>query len=70
MGYDIGIIAAALLYLNKTIQLSVSQESLVVAAVLAGGTVSSLVAGALADVIGRKKLMIAAGLLFVTSAWR
>jgi SP family myo-inositol transporter-like MFS transporter 13 len=66
-GYDIGIIGAALLYLNKTIQLTASQESLVVAAVLAGGTVSSLVAGALADVIGRKRLMVAAGVVFLAS---
>ncbi len=36
-GYDIGIIGAALGYLTKTISLTVSQESLVVAAVLAGG---------------------------------
>lgn len=66
-GYDIGIIGAALLYLNKTIQLTAAQESLVVAAVLAGGTVSSLVAGALADIIGRKRLMVAAGVVFLAS---
>lgn len=66
-GYDIGIIGAALLYLNKTIALTVGQESLVVAAVLAGGTVSSLAAGALADVIGRQRLMVAAAVLFLAS---
>ncbi len=66
-GYDIGIIGAALLYLGKTISLTTAQESLVVAAVLAGGTVSSVVAGALADWIGRKRLMIAAALIFVAS---
>lgn len=66
-GYDIGIIGAALLYLNKTIALSVAQESLIVAAVLAGGTVSSLAAGALADFIGRKRLMVAAAALFLAS---
>lgn len=66
-GYDIGIIGAALLYLNKTIALTAAQESAVVAAVLAGGTVSSLVAGALADVIGRKRLMLAAAGIFLAS---
>jgi SP family myo-inositol transporter-like MFS transporter 13 len=66
-GYDIGIIGAALDYLAKTVGLTTAQESLVVAAVLAGGTVSSVVAGALADWIGRKKLMITAALLFVAS---
>lgn len=66
-GYDIGIIGAALLYLNKTIALSAAQESAVVAAVLAGGTLSSLAAGALADLIGRKRLMVVAAVLFLAS---
>ncbi len=66
-GIDVGIIAAALLYLGKTINLSVEQTSIVVAAVLGGGMFSSLVAGALADLIGRKKMMILSGLLFVLS---
>src|ERR1700712_4054394 len=66
-GIDIGIIAAALLYLAKTISLSVAQTSIVVAAVLAGGMFSSLIAGVLADWIGRRKMMILSGLLFVAS---
>jgi SP family myo-inositol transporter-like MFS transporter 13 len=66
-GYDIGIIGAALLYLNKTIALTATQESLVVAAVLAGGAISSVVAGALADILGRRRLMIGAGGLFLVS---
>jgi len=66
-GIDVGIIAAALLYLNKTINLSVEQTSLLVAAVLGGGTVSSLVAGVFADWFGRKTMMIISGFMFVVS---
>lgn len=66
-GIDVGIIAAALLYLGKTVSLTVQQTSLIVAAVLGGSTVSSLVGGLLADWIGRKKMMIVSGLLFVVS---
>ena len=66
-GVDIGIIAAALLYLDKTINLSVQQTGYIVAAVLGGGMCSSLVGGVLADWLGRKKMMILSGLLFVTS---
>jgi sugar porter (SP) family MFS transporter len=66
-GYDIGIIGSALLYLDRTIRLSEAQESLVVAAVLGGGAVSSLLAGGLADWIGRKRLMLLAGALFAAS---
>jgi SP family myo-inositol transporter-like MFS transporter 13 len=66
-GIDIGIIAAALLYLSKTISLTVEQTSIIVAAVLGGSMVSSLVAGLLADWFGRRKMMIVSGLLFLAS---
>src|SRR5271154_6177598 len=66
-GIDVGIIAAALLYLNKTINLTVEQTSLIVAAVLGGGMCSSLVGGVFADWLGRKKMMIISGALFVLS---
>ncbi len=66
-GIDMGIIAGALIYLDKTIRLTEQQTSLVVAAVLAGSAVSSIIAGALADAVGRKKMMIVSALLFVLS---
>ena len=66
-GIDIGIIAAALLYLSKTVNLTVEQTSMIVAAVLGGGMCSSLVAGVLADWFGRKRMMTVSGLLFVAS---
>lgn len=66
-GIDVGIIAAALLYLSKTIDLTVQQTSAIVAAVLGGGMISSLVAGFLADLFGRKRMMIFSGLMFVSS---
>ena len=66
-GIDIGIIAAALLYLNKTIDLTVQQTSAVVAAVLGGSMLSSPITGFLADWAGRKRMMILGGLFFVAS---
>jgi MFS family permease len=66
-GIDVGIIAAALLYLEKTISLTVGQTSFIVAAVLGGSMFSSLVAGVLADWFGRKTMMIVSGLMFVAS---
>lgn len=66
-GIDVGIIAAALLYLSKTVNLTVGQTSIIVAAVLGGGMCSSLVAGVLADWFGRKKMMIVSGLMFIAS---
>lgn len=66
-GVDIGIVAAALLYLGKTVNLTVDQKSLIVAAVLGGSMLSSPVAGFLADRLGRKRMMIFSGLMFVVS---
>lgn len=66
-GIDVGIISAALLYLGKTVSLTLGQTSLIVAAVLGGSMLSSLVAGLLADWLGRKPMMILSAFLFVAS---
>ncbi len=66
-GVDVGIIAGALPYLQATSGLTANQLSIVVAAVLLGGAISTLFAGALADFLGRKLLMIISGILFVIS---
>lgn len=66
-GYDLGIIGAALLYLDKSIALSDQQTSLIVAAVLAGGTISCLIGGVLADLIGRRTVAVIGAVLFLIS---
>ena len=66
-GVDVGIIAGALPYLEATSGLNAGQLSIVVAAVLLGSVISTLFAGALADWMGRKPLMVLSGLLFVCS---
>src|SRR5471032_196461 len=70
-GIDVGIIAGALPYLESTSSLawhlSAQQLSFIVAAVLLGSGLSSLFAGALADLVGRRWAMVAAGVLFTSS---
>jgi MFS transporter, SP family, solute carrier family 2 (myo-inositol transporter), member 13 len=72
-GVDVGIISGALPYLQATFKdaatgsLTAEQSSFIVAAVLLGGAISTLFAGMLADLVGRKKMMILSGLLFVAS---
>lgn len=66
-GIDVGIISAALLYLGKTVSLTLAQTSVIVAAVLGGSMLSSLVAGVFADWFGRKTMMIVSGLIFISS---
>ena len=64
-GVDVGIIAGALPYLEATSQLSANQLSFIVAAVLLGAVFSTLFAGTLADLFGRKAMMLFSGILFV-----
>ncbi len=66
-GVDVGIIAGALPYLNDTSGFNANQLSFIVAAVLLGSVISTLFAGMLADFFGRKRMMIASGVLFVIS---
>lgn len=70
-GIDIGIIAGALPYLESTAsvlwKLSAQQLGFIVAAVLLGSVLSSLFAGALADWIGRRQVLILSGALFTLS---
>ena len=70
-GIDVGIIAGALPYLESTAalawKLNAQQLSFVVAAVLLGSVLSSLFAGLLADIIGRRPAMVISGALFVAS---
>jgi SP family myo-inositol transporter-like MFS transporter 13 len=66
-GVDVGIISGALPYLEATSKLNAGQLSFIVAAVLLGSVISTLFAGALADWLGRKKMMAVSGILFVIS---
>jgi MFS family permease len=66
-GIDFGIIAGALLYLDKTIPMTPAQQGFMVAIYTFGGIVASLFAGTLADLLGRKKMMVIGGLMFVVS---
>lgn len=66
-GIDVGIISGALPYLTDTSGFTPSQLSFVVAAVMMGGILSTLFAGAIADWIGRKTLMILTAIMFCVS---
>jgi sugar porter (SP) family MFS transporter len=66
-GIDVGIISGALPYLTDTSGFTPGQLSFVVAAVMMGGIISTLFAGAIADWIGRKSLMILTAIMFCIS---
>jgi MFS family permease len=66
-GIDVGIIGGALPYLEATSKLTGAQLSVIVAAVLLGSMFSTLFAGMLSDLIGRKPMMVIGGTVFVLS---
>jgi MFS family permease len=66
-GIDCGIIAGALPYMDATSGLNAGQLSFIVAAVSLGCVISTLFAGMLSDLMGRKPMMIVSGILFVAS---
>ena len=66
-GYDIGIINSAFLFITNDIPMSITQVSLLGGSVLFGGAFAILVGGVIADLIGRKKTLSLAGLIFILS---
>ncbi len=64
-GYDMGVIRGALPFMQQEIALNTTQLSMIVAAVLGGGSIATLISGGLADVFGRKKLIVVAALVFI-----
>ena len=66
-GIDVGVIAAALPYIQNTASYTKVQLGIVVGAVLWGSVLSSLFAGSLAEWLGRKKIIIASAFCFFIS---
>ena len=64
-GYDMGIIAAAIIFVRHSFALSTEMEELVVSIVLVGAMVGAMVGGAVADRIGRRATLVWAGAIFI-----
>ena len=66
-GVDVGVIAAALPYIERTSTFTQDQIGWIVGMALWGSLPSSMVAGLLAEWFGRKKMIVASALLFLIS---
>ena len=64
-GYDLGIIAGALLFIHKSIPMTDMQSSFLVSSVLGGGAIATLISGPLADLFSRRLMIIIATLIFL-----
>src|SRR5271169_1086361 len=67
-GYDMGIIAAAVIFVKHTFALSTVMEELVVSIVLVGAMMGAMVGGAVADRIGRRATLVWAGGHFIAGS--
>jgi len=67
-GYDMGIIAAAVIFVRRSFALSTLMEELVVSIVLVGAMIGALVGGAVADRIGRRATLVWAGGIFIVGS--
>ena len=66
-GVDVGVIAAALPYIERTSTFNQTEIGWIVGMALWGSLPSSMVAGLLAEWFGRKKMIVASALLFLVS---
>lgn len=67
-GYDIGIIAAALLYIRTEFALSAHMEGVVVASVLLGSMLGAILGGGLADKYGRRTVLLLGAAVFIAGS--
>lgn len=63
-GFDTGVISGALLYINESWPLSTLEQGWVVSSALVGAVIGAAVNGVLADIYGRKKVIIATATIF------
>jgi SP family galactose:H+ symporter-like MFS transporter len=67
-GYDTGVISGALLFIRNDFTLSTRAQEIIVSGVLAGAAVGALGGGRLADLLGRRKLLITTAIIFAAGA--
>jgi SP family galactose:H+ symporter-like MFS transporter len=67
-GYDTGVISGAILFIENEFALSNLLVGIVVSAVLIGAVIGAAIGGPLADSFGRRKMILAAALIFILGA--
>ncbi|MBR6663867.1 MAG: sugar porter family MFS transporter [Alphaproteobacteria bacterium] len=64
-GFDMGVISGALLFINETWSMTPFEQGWLVSSAIAGSVVGAAANGYLADLYGRKKIIIATAILFI-----
>ena len=63
-GYDTGVISGALLFINESWNLTDTTQGILVSSVLIGAVIGAATNGILADMFGRKKIIMATAVIF------
>lgn len=63
-GFDTGVISGALLYINETWEISSWEQGWIVSAAIVGAVAGAAMNGSLSDIYGRKKIIVATGIIF------
>ena len=67
-GFDMGVISGALLFINQTWAMTPLEQGWLVSSAIAGSVVGAAANGFLADMYGRKKIIIATAVIFVVGS--
>jgi sugar porter (SP) family MFS transporter len=67
-GFDMGVIAAALIYVRDAFHLSTWMQEVLVIAVLIGVMIGALIGGTVADRAGRRKTLVWGAILFIAGS--
>src|ERR1700736_4781176 len=67
-GYDTGVISGAELFLKNDFTLSTFALEVIVSGVLAGAAVGALLGGRMADLFGRRRLLLMTAIIFAVGS--
>lgn len=63
-GFDTGVVSGALLFINETWTISPFEQGWIVSAAIVGAVIGAAMNGSLSDIYGRKKIIVATGVIF------
>lgn len=67
-GFDTGVVSGALLFINETWAISPFEQGWIVSAAIVGAVIGAAMNGSLSDIYGRKKIIVATGVIFAAGS--
>lgn len=67
-GFDTGVVSGALLFINETWHMTSWEQGWIVSAAIVGAVLGAAMNGSLSDIYGRKKIIVATGIIFAVGS--